>query len=598
MTKQIAGTVMGIVLASAGLAMPPLPLLAQDTGDDDAADQNIIVTATRIRQGGAQDIKHFRSVAFDGSFLPHTNSLSLEGLLGEHDLTLPAKAACAQMFCVNGYAMQASLPSRPQDEFFIGLGFESNIDAEAWKGEPLSLIAVVDRSGSMSGQPIARVKEGLLAALQQLRPGDRMGIVIYGSSTVVHLPVTDVEGNRDAIASAIRNIEIDGSTYMEAGLRLGYATAREELARSKGKTRLMLFTDENPNVGNVSPEGFMALAKAGSEQGIGLTTIGVGVHFDGALANRVSSVRGGNLFFLDRSGDAGDLFEEDFFNMVSEVAHDVTITMTPSKGYKITGVFGVPDGMMTEAPDGAVSVTVGSAFLSSNGGGIYASLGREGDREYLPLRQLDQGEPLLTAAISYTDATNGEKGRNAEGIMLGNGAPPERLRAAHMLVDEYFGLTEALALYHQQNDRKGAFAKLDSLTKRMEGAGLEGFDKEVELVSGLRGRAAYLAGYGGELPKELRHLSLVGEWEVVSLAGVNDLSRGDTVQITERGEFITQRTAGRDKGDEIRQSYQVNEQQLYIEYTDLVLNYRVTGDRLVLSMPLYDVRITLRRKEG
>ncbi len=77
--------------------------------------------------------------------------------------------------------------------------------------------------------------------------------------------------------------------------------------------------------------------------------------------------------------------------MTSEVAHDIAITMTPPAGYAITGVFGVPDGLMTQGQDGAVTVTVGSAFLASNGGGIYASLGKDSARGQLPPAPLADG---------------------------------------------------------------------------------------------------------------------------------------------------------------------------------------------------------------
>src|SRR5678816_1109043 len=47
---------------------------------------NIVVTGMRVRQGGAQDITHFRSVAADVG-MPRPESLTIEGLMGEHDLT-------------------------------------------------------------------------------------------------------------------------------------------------------------------------------------------------------------------------------------------------------------------------------------------------------------------------------------------------------------------------------------------------------------------------------------------------------------------------------------------------------------------------------
>ena len=70
--------------------------------------------------------------------------------------------------------------------------------------------------------------------------------------------------------------------------------------------------------------------------------------------------------------------------MVSELAHDVRITMRPRDGYRISGVYGVPDGLMADAGEGAVTITVPTAFLSTNGGGIFLSLAKAGARAYLP----------------------------------------------------------------------------------------------------------------------------------------------------------------------------------------------------------------------
>lgn len=598
MTQKLTISRIVSLAALAAVAVPAMPLAAQDdttaTAPDDE-DDRIVVTGAQIRQGGAQDIRHFRSISSEGQFMPPEDSLTLEGLLGEHDLTLPRAEACAQMFCLVAHSMAANMPLRPQDKYFVGLSFASNIDAESWKGEPLSLIAVVDRSGSMNGEPIRRVKEGLHAALAQLGPRDRMGIVIYGSDTVVHLQVTDVEDHRQQIRDAIDSIEINGSTYMEAGLRLGYDTAFAEQARSNGKTRLMLFTDENPNVGNTSPEGFMGMADAGSRRGVGLTTIGVGVHFDGELAARVASTRGGNLFFVDAAGDARELFVREFGNMTSEVAHDITITMTPPVGYAVTGVFGVPDGLMTQSQDGAVTVTVGSAFLSSNGGGIYASVGKDSARSHLPVAALPAGTPLMNVSLSYVDALTGTPGGDSLSVTQPDARAPQGLQLAMALVDEYVTLDRALAEYHGNNDRKASFQLLDGLSARLETASLDSLASELELVGGLRDKMAYLAGYSGEVPTAMRPLALYGRWEVTHYEGVDDIARGDIVEITEDGEFITEHMSGRNEGDETYQEYQVNARQLYIPEGDLMFRYRRVGDGLVLTAPDGEALIRLRK---
>ncbi len=572
------------------LAFTPVaaPLSAQDQADEDEYDaaSTVIVTGARVRQGGAQDIKHFRSVSLNGEAadLPYASSFTLEGLLGEHDLTLPALAACEKLFCINAQSMAANLPSEPASSVFVGLGFESGVDAEAYKQTPISLIAVVDRSGSMSGKPLQRVKEGLHAALGQMRDNDRIGIVIYGSDTRVHMPVMDVAGNREQILAAIDNITINGATYMEAGLKLGYQTAFEELERSNGKTRLMLFSDENANVGNTSPEGFMGQASRGAEAGIGLTSIGVGRIFDGRLAKKISSVKGGNLFFVDREGDAGKLFEREFFNMISEVARDIEISIDPAPGYSVASVYGVPDDILTRREDGTVTATIGSAFLSSNGGGIFASLTGAGS-----------AISPASISISYTDALNGERG--SDNVQLGSidASPPANLRRAQLLVDQYSSVRSALAAYHADKDPWAAQAQLTELETRIASSGLEGMDDELKLVSGLRETATRQVAIFND-PAQRKMREIIGAWKVLAHRGVDDISRGDLVEITDDGSFITE---DKRTGDEIYQDYEINERQIHIkDGNKLVMYYRVNGNRLRMRNSVDGTMILLERDES
>ena len=68
-------------------------------------------------------------------------------------------------------------------------------------------------------------------------------------------------------------------------------------------------------------------------------------------------------------------------------------------------------------------------------------------------------------------------------------------------------LFRSLAGYHEKNDKKGAFHQLDGLSRRLALSGVPGMDGERKLVDGLRDRAAYVAGYAGEMPKALRPLA-------------------------------------------------------------------------------------------
>jgi Ca-activated chloride channel homolog len=588
-----------------GLAVPLviIPMAsAQDAQEEyeDEDDSGVIVVTSSLRQGGAQDISHFRSIALGDDALPRAESLTVEGLLGGHDLTLPSKAACQQLFCLSSASMKASLPGRPDDLLFVGLGFDSNIDAAKWKNEPLSLMAVVDRSGSMDGAPMSHVKAALHQMVEEMNDKDRLGITIYGSDSQVHLIPTSVRGNEAKLHQAINAIEIDGSTNMEEGLRLGYDAAFVDADSFKGKVRMMLFTDEQPNTGDTDPESFMGMALDASKRGIGLTTIGVGAQYDGELAADISSVRGGNLFFLMDDVDAKAVFKREFRNMVSEVAHDVTLSMTPRTGYSVTGVFGVPDALMAKGQDGTIDVTIPTAFLSSNGGGIYVALGKASDQEFLPAENANDGKALMDVSLRYASALDGAMG--SDRLTIDGPAPkePENLRKAHVLVDQYLVMKEATDLYHEDGNAKQAFVMLDALDQRITAANLSGFSQEATLVQSLRAKAAFLSGYSGEIPKQaqkhVRPLQVVGEWKVLLASGVDDLNRGDRIEFTDDMEVVTYFKRPRRGENRLWQTFEINESQIRIPEGKLTVNYYIKGDRMEMSTIDGLVKIELRRE--
>ena len=567
--------------AAAALLLSLAPAFAQQ-GDDDEDDlSTVIVTAMKVRQGGAQDIGHFRKTAADGQ-MPRPESLTVEGLLGEHDLALPASGACAQTLCITGETMAADFATRGADKMFVGLGFASNLDPAQWRREPLNLVAVVDKSGSMDGAPLDLVRASLLQILGQMRAGDRLSIILYGDVSHVYLKPTDVEGHRDAIAAAIGQIESAGSTDMEAGLKLGYDTAFAEAPGFTGNTRLMLFTDEQPNVGNTDADSFIGMALAASKRGIGLTTIGVGVQFDARLAARVSSTRGGNLFFISDDASVARTFERQLDTMVSELAHDLELTLRPARGYRIAGIFGVPDEIMTETDEGAITVRLPTVFLSTNGGGIFVSIASASARANLPAARLRADRPLLSVAARWKDARSHKAGSDRLAVLPVMGSPSTALRTAHLLVDEYLSMREATTAFHRRADPKAAFATLNGLKTRMKASGLATLAQKETLVGQMLAQAALYSGYGGEQAKSARRFAIVGRWQVLDASGFADLKRGDRIEFTTDDE-INMYAKGGNSEDPETDTYQIDDEIVDFGGDDQRWRYVFDGEQLSLD---------------
>lgn len=478
------------------------------------------ISATRLgaTPGGAQDINHFRMAVAHGR-VPHPNTFTPEGLFSQHDLPLDLGRECSDPFYLETAAIPARFELVPEIEYFAQLSFKSGLDPATWHRAPLNLVAVVDKSGSMSGQPLELVRRSLLQVLSQMNAEDQLSIVLYGDQSHLFLAPTQTSAeNRALIENTIRTIASAGSTYMESGLALGYQVARDSASQFDGTTRLMLFTDERPNVGRTDANSFMGMAESAARDGIGLTTIGVGIEFGGELATRISGVRGGNLFFFADAPQMVDAFESKFDTMVTELAYDFSVRLSPATGYEIAAVYGVPNEALEWDGD-AIVLNVETIFLSRERGGIYFALKRANGGDFLPSRHhAKDGDTLAEVSLSYLDATSRSRYLDTlETCFISDASDPGLLglRRGTFLVDEFLTLKEATRAHYEDNDQSSGFHLLKSLAKRQQAESDATMDDEKSLVTGLRDTLAILSGNHAEIAAETgSDFPLCGTWRL------------------------------------------------------------------------------------
>jgi len=445
--------------------------------------------------GGAQDITFFRSRALAGE-VPHPNVITPEGLFSEHDLPLRAGPPCARLFCAAAEAVPMDMLVQPEVRVLAQLGFSSGLDPATFRRAPLHLVAVVDKSGSMQGPPLELVKKSLTHALDQLGPDDRLSIVLYGDRAHVYLKPTSVRDRR-GLAAQIERIESAGSTAMEEGLRVGFDLARDEARRFSGTSRVMLFTDERPNVGRTDAASFMGMARAASKAGVGMTTIGVGVHFGAELAAEISSVRGGNLFFFSDDERMQKVFRDDFETMVTELAYELQLTVAPAKGLKIAGVYGIPGKALRWRPDGAIELTVETIFLSRKKGAIYLAFAADGAPN-LPEPVLSDKQAIAAVGLRYQERGGGLQSQTLEIRPIPRASASVGLRRGALLVDQATTLAKATALHHERNDQEGAYQLVHALAGLFRQSRDPQLDAERQLIEGLENTLARLSGHAGE----------------------------------------------------------------------------------------------------
>jgi Ca-activated chloride channel family protein len=231
-------------------------------------------------------------------------------------------------------------PFLAQDEMLLRIGLKAREVADRSRPDA-SLTFVIDVSGSMARENrLGLVKQSLRLLVEGLRRDDTIGIVVYGTQARVLLEPTSA---RDAgtILDAIDSLEPEGSTNAEAGLRLGYEMAREQL-RDEGINRVVLASDGVANVGATDAESILSRIRDDAEAGIQLVSVGFGMgNFNDALLEKLADDGDGFYAYVDDLDEARRLFVDDLTGTLQSVALDarVQVEFAPDvvEAYRLIG---------------------------------------------------------------------------------------------------------------------------------------------------------------------------------------------------------------------------------------------------------------------
>src|SRR5262249_47542839 len=153
---------------------------------------------------------------------------------------------------------------------------------------------------------LVRVKSALLTLVNQLRATDVISIVVFDSSASVLLPAQPLT-DKQAIKEAIRGIEPGSATNLEAGLMLGYKEALKHFQKNS-TNRVILLTDGIANQGVTAPEKISSESLIYNDEGIDLSTIGVGEDLNKDLLRDLAKSGRGLFHFVADSEDIQKVF--------------------------------------------------------------------------------------------------------------------------------------------------------------------------------------------------------------------------------------------------------------------------------------------------
>ncbi|MBV9986322.1 MAG: von Willebrand factor type A domain-containing protein [Chitinophagaceae bacterium] len=206
---------------------------------------------------------------------------------------------------------------------------------------PSNLTFLVDVSGSMmTADKLPLVQQSLKLLVDQLRPSDRVSLVVYAGSAGLVLPPTSGD-QKTRIKEAIDNLEAGGSTAGGQGIQLAYKTAREHFIK-EGNNRVILCTDGDFNVGQSSDDALERLIEEERKSGVFLTVLGFGTgNYQDAKMQKLADKGNGNHAYIDQLSEAKKVLISEFGGTLFTIAKDVKLQVefNPArvKAYRLIG---------------------------------------------------------------------------------------------------------------------------------------------------------------------------------------------------------------------------------------------------------------------
>ncbi len=207
---------------------------------------------------------------------------------------------------------------------------------------PLSnLVFLIDVSGSMNdAKKLPLLKESLKMMVAQLRPEERVSLVVYAGNAGLVLDSTPAY-NKGMIMAAIDNLQAGGSTAGGQGIQLAYDVARKNFINN-GNNRVILATDGDFNVGVSSDSELVQIIEEKRKTGIFLTVLGFGTgNLQDGKMEKLADKGNGNYFYIDSIDEGKKVLVDELGSTMIAIAKDVKIQIefNPKavKSYRLIG---------------------------------------------------------------------------------------------------------------------------------------------------------------------------------------------------------------------------------------------------------------------
>ena len=188
---------------------------------------------------------------------------------------------------------------------------------------------VLDRSGSMEGQPLDSAKGSLLKLVDRLAPQDSFGLVAFDDQALVIVPTrTMADHHMPSLRKAIRDLSTGGSTDISAGYLMGLRELNR--VQAVGGSTLLLISDGHANAGEKDPKFFTDVSSKSATEKVTTSTIGLGTGYDETILEALAQGGGGAHRFAGTIDEAVGAIAAEVDDLLDKSIVNALLRVTPS----------------------------------------------------------------------------------------------------------------------------------------------------------------------------------------------------------------------------------------------------------------------------
>jgi Ca-activated chloride channel homolog len=244
-------------------------------------------------------------------------------------------------------ATMANGPAREQYllELRAGGGGDTFGGAVSGGRTPMNLCLVIDRSGSMEGQPLEYVKQACCHVVDLLSPSDVLSIVTFEEMVEVLMPPQAVS-NKDLVKSGISRLQAGNTTNLYDGISLAMQQVMQFIESNRA-TRMIVLTDGDPTAGI---KDYTALVNHSAElrnKGISVTFLGFGPDYNEELLAGMAKKAGGNYYFIPQPQMIPEIFRSELEKLMTTVTRNMSLELKLARWVQMRGPQQVMEGTLT-----------------------------------------------------------------------------------------------------------------------------------------------------------------------------------------------------------------------------------------------------------